>query len=76
MGGGKLPELRRAKALSLIHAFATEVEQKGDLVVGLGRHGSFTIHLLHGGGLRPDQLNRALKYLGVSRSEFDDWHRG
>jgi len=72
---GKLPELRRREALALIEAFATDIEHHGDLVVGSGRNGSFTIHLEHGRGLRPDQLSRALKYMGVSRDEFDAWRR-
>ncbi len=72
---GKLPELRRGEVLRLIAAFASEVSQDGDKVTGHARDGrSFTIHMLHGKGLRPDQLSRALKYMGVTRAEFDDWH--
>jgi hypothetical protein len=70
----KLPELRRAEVLRLVRDHAGDWEQQGDLVTGVSKDGhSFTIHMVHGGGLRPDQLSRALKYMDVSRAEFEEW---
>jgi hypothetical protein len=76
MVGAKLPELRRGDVLALVTKFSTKFEQKGDAITGTRRDGeSFTIHMLHGKGLRPDQLDRALKYLGVTRAEFEGWRK-
>ncbi len=72
----RLPELRRAEVLRLIRDHAQEWEQQGDLVTGVSKDGhSFTIHMEHGAGLRPDQLSRALRYMDVSRAEFEAWLR-
>jgi hypothetical protein len=72
----KLPALNRRDAIALIKAFATDVRHDGDKITSHRRDGgSFTIHLEHGGGLRPDQLSRVLRYVGVSRTEFDAWRR-
>jgi hypothetical protein len=43
------------------------------VVSGVGRAGTFSIHLKHGAGMRPDTVQRALGYLGVSRDEFAHW---
>ena len=72
----KLPELRRNDVLRLVADLAKDHEQQGDLITGTAKDGaSFTIHLEHGGGLRPDQLSRVLKYMGVSRADFDAWRK-
>jgi hypothetical protein len=63
--------------IALVRAMASEWEQKGDMIAGVSRSGqSFTIHMEHGRGLRPDQLSRALRYMDVTREEFDEWRRG
>lgn len=73
--GRKLPELKRGDALRLVKDFSADMQQKGDIVTGHARDGrSFTIHFDHGKGLTQQQLSRALKYLGVARDEFYDWH--
>jgi hypothetical protein len=71
---GKLPALDRAQALALFEHFAPGCEIDGMIVAGIGRRGTFTVHLEHRGGLRSDQLRKVLTYLGVSRAEFWEWH--
>lgn len=71
--GGKLPGLSRSDVNAFLDRFAPGHDRKGDLVKGTAAAGSFTIHLDHGGKLTQQQLNRALKYLGVSREQFDEW---
>lgn len=77
MPDGKLPELGRAEVDAMLARFARRHRRVGDRVVGIARDGSpFAIHLQHGGGLRRDQLSRALRYLAVTREEFFGWYRG
>ena len=76
MTGGKLPALNHTQACALFERFAPGCDIDGMLVSGIGRHGTFTVHMNHGGGLRSDQLRKALTYLGVSRDEFWEWHGG
>ncbi len=74
--GGKLPALRRGEVEALCRDFSQSYGRNGDKVTGTNREGApYSIHLLHGGGLRPDQLSRTLGYLGVSRAEFWEWRR-
>lgn len=75
-GGGKLPALNRADAHALFEHFAPGCAIDGMIVSGVGRLGTFTVHMEHRGGLRPDQLRKTLTYLGVSRDEFWAWHGG
>ena len=76
MSGGKLPALNRAGAVALFQNLAPGCEIDGMIVSGVGRLGTFTVHMEHRGGLRSDQLRKTLTYLGVSRDEFWEWHRG
>ena len=75
-GGGRLPTLARRDAIAMFRHFDPDCTVIGDVVAGAGRHGTFTVHLNHGGGLRPDTLQRALGYLGVTRAQFFEWRRG
>ena len=76
MAGAKLPALRRGQVEALLDEFVPRWKRNGDVIVGVSRDGSsFTIHLLHGGGLRSDQLSRALRYAGITRDEFEVWYR-
>jgi hypothetical protein len=72
---GKLPALDQKQALALFRHFVPGCEVDGSIVSGVGRLGTFVVHMEHRGGLRSDTLNRTLRYLGVSRDEFWDWHR-
>jgi hypothetical protein len=72
--GVKLPDLKRREVDRFLQHFVPDASRDGDKVTGDGRNGSFTLHLNHGGGLRPDQLSRALRYIGVERAEFDRWY--
>lgn len=71
----KLPELKRRVADQFLDEFAPGHSREGNIVTGDGRAGSYTLHLRHDGGFRPDQLSRALRYLGVDRDEFMEWYQ-
>lgn len=71
---GRLPSLRSTEVDAFLERFAPASKRTGNLILGKSRDGrSFSLHLAHGGGMRPDILGHALKYIGVSRTEFEDW---
>lgn len=74
---GKLPELKRGDTDRFLERFAPDRRVKGVKVTGLSVHGHpFSIDLDHKGGMRPDILGHALRYMGVSRDEFWAWYEG
>jgi hypothetical protein len=75
VAGAKLPELKRGDVDRFLSHFAPDHKRVGFIVTGEGRGSAFTIHLRHDGGLRPDQLSRALGYMGIERAEFMGWYR-
>jgi hypothetical protein len=72
--GGKLPALDQRQSLALFRHFVPACEIDGFIVSGVGRLGTFVVHMDHRGGMRSDTVRKALKYLGVSRDEFWEWH--
>ena len=59
----------------MVRDLSAEWEQHGDVLTGVSKDGnSFTIHMEHGRGLRPDQLRHALRFMDVSRAEFERWY--
>jgi hypothetical protein len=70
--GGKLPALDGREAKAFLERFAPDHKVKSSIVSGVNTAGKpFVIHLEHGsGGMRPDVLSSALRYLGVSREAF------
>jgi hypothetical protein len=77
LGEGKLPGLNHRETVAFFDEFAPESELRGISVTGRSRDGApFSVHLDHKTmGLRPDILQNALRYLGVSRQEFWDWYQ-
>jgi len=70
----KLPAL---SASAFLATFAPRHTLKANgRVAGVNRNGNtFLIEVDHKGGMRPDILQSALKYLEVSREEFWEWFR-
>lgn len=72
---GKLPELWLGDIDRFLERFAPDRRVKGVKVTGRSVHDHpFSIDLDHEGGMRPDVLGHALRYMGISRGEFWDWH--